>query len=139
MLGGHTIKTWSGNQAVHALSSGEAEYYSMVKAGSVGMGIESLLKDLGVDDLDKIDIKTDASAAIGIGSRIGIGKIRHIEVNQLWLQDKVAMGKITLTKVPTNDNLADALTKGVDVAILNIHVAGIGAEILQGRHELAPQ
>ena len=49
------------------------------------------------------------------------------------------MGKITLTKVPTNDNLADALTKGVDVAILNNHIAGIGAEILQGRHELAPQ
>ena len=139
MLGGHTIKTWSSNQAVIALSSGEAEYYSMVKAGSVGMGIESLLKDLGVDDLDKIDIKTDASAAIGIGSRIGIGKVRHIEVNQLWLQDKVAMGKITLTKVPTSDHLADALTKGVDVAILNNHIAGIGAEVLQGRHGLAPQ
>ena len=87
MLGNHLVKSWSTNQTVIALSSGEAEYYSMVKAGSVALGIESLMKDLGVEDTGSIAIKTDASAAVGIGSRIGIGKVRHIEVNQLWLQE----------------------------------------------------
>ena len=139
MIGGHTVKAWSSNQAVIALSSGEAEYYSMVKAGSVGLGMESLLKDLGVEDLNETEIKSDASAAIGISSRIGIGKVRHIEVNQLWLQEKVAAGKFKIIKVPTADNLADALTKGVDASVLQNHVSGINAEILKDRHTLAPK
>ena len=85
MLGAHLVKSWSTNQSVIALSSGEAEYYSMVKAGGVALGVEPLMRDVGVEDTGSIAIKTDASAAIGIGSRIGIGKVRHIEVNQLWL------------------------------------------------------
>ena len=139
MLGNHLVKSWSTNQTVIALSSGEAEYYSMVKAGSVALGIESLMKDLGVEDTGSIAIKTDASAAIGIGSRIGIGKVRHIEVNQLWLQEKVASGRFKIIKVPSHENLADALTKGVDVTTIGIHVARVNAEILQDRHTLAPK
>ena len=122
MLGTHLIKTWSTNQAVIALSSGEAEYYSLVRAGSVALGMESLLRDLGMQDTGKIALHTDASAAIGISNRIGIGKVRHIEVNQLWLQEKVAAGKFQVIKVPTDSNLADAFTKGVDMT----------------RHSLAP-
>ena len=34
MLGEHVVKTWSCTQSVIALSSGEAEYYGMVKGGS---------------------------------------------------------------------------------------------------------
>ena len=45
-LGNHTIKTWSTNQAVIALSSGEAEYYALVKSASVAIGILELDKDL---------------------------------------------------------------------------------------------
>ena len=40
----------------------------------------------------KVDIFVDASAAIGIAQRRGVGKVRHVEVNQLWLQDRVARG-----------------------------------------------
>ena len=62
-------------------------------------------------------MKSDASAAIGIANRIGIGKVRHIEVNQLWLQDKVSKKEITI-KVPTEENLADALTKPVKAEVI---------------------
>jgi hypothetical protein len=37
----------------------------------------------------RVRLKTDASAAKGIASRKRLGKARHIEVNQLWLQDKL--------------------------------------------------
>ena len=39
------------------------------------------------DNVDEVII--DSSAAKGIASRRGLGKVRHIEVHQLWLQDKV--------------------------------------------------
>ena len=51
-LGSHTIKTWSATQGVIALSSGEAEYYAMVRGASQAMGMRSMLKDVGVDALD---------------------------------------------------------------------------------------
>ena len=89
MMGSHTIKTWSSTQAVIALSSGEAEYYGMVKGASQALGLKSMLGDIGMRTAIKVHIKTDASAAIGIASRRGMGKVRHIETNQLWLQEKV--------------------------------------------------
>ena len=47
-LGKHLIKSWSNNQAVIALSSGEAEYYGMVKGGSMGLGSKAILEDVGM-------------------------------------------------------------------------------------------
>ena len=89
-MGKHTIRTWSLTKAVIALSSGEAEYYGMVKGASFTLGTQSLLADLGISAV--IHMYTDSSAAKGIASRKGLGKVRHIEVNQLWLQDKVGSG-----------------------------------------------
>ena len=94
--------------------------------------------DLGVEFSQSIAIKSDASAAIGISNRIGIGKIRHIEVTQLWVQEKVANGEIVIHKVPTEDNLADALTKAVDAQTIQTHVNGTNAERLSYRHPLCP-
>ena len=90
MLGGHLIKSWSTTQAIIALSSGEAEFYALVKCGSVALGIRNMLGDLGIKV--KIGISTDASAAKGITARRDAGKIRHIEVSHLWIQDKVRKG-----------------------------------------------
>ena len=77
MLGTHCIKTWSTNQQVVATSSGEAEYYGMVKGASNGLGIQGMLHDSGV--ILGITLYTDSSAAKGIASRRGLGKVRHIE------------------------------------------------------------
>ena len=87
MIGDHCIKTWSSTQSVIALSSGEAEYYGLVKGASQSIGIQSMLRDLGVEA--KIKINTDASVAKSIAMRTGAGKVRYIEVNQLWVQEKV--------------------------------------------------
>ena len=49
-IGDHVIKTWSFTQATIALSSGEAEYYGMVKGASMALGIQSMLEDLGMNE-----------------------------------------------------------------------------------------
>ena len=113
-VGDHCVKSYSLNQAVIALSSGEAEYYGVVKGASIALGLRSVMRDLGVNLA--ITIQTDASAAKGIASRRGLGRVRHIEVNQLWVQEKVSTGEIIVQKIGTKDNLADALTKHVDAA-----------------------
>ena len=69
MFGSHMIKTWSSTQNVIALSSGEAEYYGLVKAGAQSLGSKGMLKEMGVDA--GIKLRTDASAAKGIATRRG--------------------------------------------------------------------
>ena len=135
MIGNHWLKGWSTTQNVVALSSGEAEYYSMVKGGSIGLGIRSLLRDMGL--AMGIRIKTDASAAQGIANRTGLGKIRHIEVSQLWLQDHVNKGTIRVQKVKGGENLSDALTKHLSNEGIIRHIEGICAVRDNTRHGLS--
>ena len=136
MIGQHCIKSYSSTQDSIALSSGEAEYYGMVRVASQSMGLRSLLKDLGLKF--RIRVLTDASAAKGIASRRGVGRVRHIEVNQLWLQDKVLSGEIEVKKVGTKGNIADILTKHIGREILDKVLGSTSHVATDTRHDIAP-
>ena len=136
MWGSHLIKSWSSTQSVIALSSGEAEYYGMVKGASVGLGLRAVLSDFNISV--RLTLKSDASAAIAIASRRGLGKVRHIEVCQLWLQEKVRKGEIEVVKVSTDENVADALTKYVSRENMSKHMIATEQKSRDGRHVLAP-
>ena len=137
MLGSHCVKTWSSTQKTVALSSGEAEYLAMVKGGSIGLGIRSMLSDFNIETITKLIIKVDSTAAIGIASRRGLGKVRHIDVADLWLQDRVHRGEMVIAKVPGEARLADGLTKYLDKKKLEHHIESTQQIILKGRHHLS--
>ena len=120
-----------------ALSSGEAEFYGIVKGAGIALGIQGMLKDFDVEA--GIVVRTDASAAKGIANRRGLGKVRHIEVSQLWVQEKVSAGRLRIEKVAGGSNIADAMTKYVDGDGIDRHMAAIGASAAPGRHKLAPE
>ena len=138
MFGTHAIKHWSSTQSLISLSSGEAEYYGCVRAASHGLGVKSMLADLGVTG-KRLRVKTDASVAKSLASRRGLGGIRHIEVNQLWLQEKVNNGTIEIEKVKGETNRADVLTKFKDGESLKRQLDWTGQQINVGRHPLAPK
>ena len=62
MIGSHFIKFWSSTQSSEALSSGEAEFNGVVRGAGIGLGYQSLLKDLGQEL--PVRVWTDSSAAI---------------------------------------------------------------------------
>ena len=97
MFGGHCVKSYSSTQPVIALSPGEAEYYVIVKAGTMGIGVWSLFADLGIKVT--IRINTDSDTAKSIASRRGAGKVRHIETQEMWVQEKVAKKDTLLKKI----------------------------------------
>ncbi len=82
-----------------ALSSGEAEFHGLVDGGA-GEGRISLLADLGMRaSIEMIDIENDSSAALGMGmQKAGRNTVRHIALNQLWLQDNTSTFEIKLAK-----------------------------------------
>ncbi len=68
-----------------------------------------MMEDLSVTG-KRLRIKTDASVAKSLAARRGLGGMRHIERNQLWLQEKVNNGQLEIEKVKGEINRADALT-----------------------------
>ena len=55
----------------------------------------------------------DATAAMGILNRSGVGNLRHLSTRILWTQQRVAMGEIVIKKVNTLWNVSDLGTKGL--------------------------
>ena len=137
LMGSHLIKHWSSTQRVVTLSSGEAELAGIVKGAAEALGLKSLALDLGRDA--KIRIYADSSAAIGICRRSGIGKVRHLAVGQLWVQERIRLKEFELFKVQGWFNLADALTKHVPRDTADRHLTGMAVCRATGRAESAPE
>ena len=136
MRGSHCIKHLSVTQSTVALSSGEAELGGICRGASIGLGLQSLASDLGIS-LD-LEILTDATAAIGICRRRGLGKIRHLATADLWVQDRLRRGDFKLTKIPGAENPADMLTKHVARDVMHRHMRKIGVSAETGRAQSAP-
>ena len=131
MASGNLLKSWSTTQATIALSSAEAELYALVKGAAQGLGMVSMAEDLGYEM--GVMVHTDSSAAVGITARKGLGKLRHIQTQFLWVQDKVRSGNLVVQKVAGEENVADALTNGGGGALRQLDVrwqaqCGVGAE-----------
>ena len=77
-IGNHAVKSWSSTQPTITLSRREAELHGVVKAGANGMGMLSLLNDLGVQI--HLNVWTDSTATQGICGRQGLGKITDLDV-----------------------------------------------------------
>jgi hypothetical protein len=120
------IKHWSRTQKARALSSGEAEYYAMVTGCAEGLGMQSLAEDLGW----RMDVRiwTDSSAAKAVETRRGLGKLRHVELKWLWVQDMVKEGRVKLRTVRGDENVADHLTKPKTRAEVEWLLEKVGAE-----------
>ena len=111
MLGEHCLRTWSSTQGAIALSSAEAEFYALVDAVLRAKWALSVLSELGVPVSAVAEAWTDSSAAKSFVSKRGLGKMRHLELRDLWLQREVGNGKVVVQKAAGERNPADAMTK----------------------------
>ena len=136
-LGNHLVKSWSSTQSVIALSTGEAELYALNKTGAQSLGLQSILEDMGI----KLSVRlhTDATTGRAIATRKGLGKVRHIAVNELWLQEKVQQEAVSILKIKNKFNLADLLTKYLSKNGIEQIIDFMQHQHKDGRSEVAPQ
>ena len=123
MIGSCSVKHYSKGQGVIALSSGEAEYYGLVSIIASLLGESSLAGDWGI--FLRPVVFMDATAGIAIGSRRGLGRVKHIDTDFLWVQEVVASGKVKIFKKHTSEMLADVLTKPVTEVLMEKMLAGM--------------
>ena len=83
----------------------------MTKAIAETMGISSMATDWG----HKIKgvVYADSSAALAIADRKGSGKLRHINIRMLWIQEQERKKEIETRKIKGEVNPADLMTKYV--------------------------
>ena len=86
MCGTHCLKHWSTTQPTIALSSGETRLGGLSKGAANGIGLTSVACDLGI--ALSLGVRSDATAALGIARRLGIGKICHLDTSLLGIQQK---------------------------------------------------
>ena len=88
MRGRHCLKAWAKTQGCVTLSSAESELLGAVRGGTEGLGIQSLLSDVGLDA--RVSLHMDAAAALGVIQRRAVGRVRHLDVATLWLLGETA-------------------------------------------------
>ena len=109
----------------------------MIRGAGQGLGYQALLRDVGVEL--PLRVWTDSSAAIGICSRQGLGKLRHLDTHTLWIQQAVRTKRVDLRKVPGESNPADILTKhSISRQKLEELIALYGCKYIGGRAASAP-
>ena len=64
-----------------------------------------------MDLIPVVHLGTDSEAAKSFVCRRGLGKMRHLEIRDLWLQKEVRDGKVEVSKVRGDQNPADLMTK----------------------------
>ena len=130
LLGSHCLKTWSKTQGTIAQSSAESELLGIVKAASEALGMVSLAADFGIELMTRLHV--DASAALGILERRGVGRVRHLDVGSLWLQEQHLRKVIEFTKVSGTANPADLMTKHLSKDLVDGYMVHLGFVFREG-------
>ena len=73
----------------------------------------------------------DASAALAIVARRGLGKLRHLDTKNLWIQEKATEGDLHFKKVAGVDNGADLFTKTLSWNEIQSHVHKLNTQFVQ--------
>ena len=112
-MGNHVVKTWSCRQGAYALSSAEADLYSM-EGVARAKELRSLASELGSNGVSNVVyLGTDSSAAKSFVCRRGLGKMRHEAIRDLWLQQGAQEKRLELVKISGTSNPADLMTKSL--------------------------
>ena len=123
-------------QTVITVSTGEAELYALNKVALQSLGLQSLLIDMRIDL--SVRLHTDATTGRAMAMRRGLGKVRHIAVNELWLQEQVSKEAVEVLKIKKKFNLADLLTKYLSKDEIEHIVDFMQHSFLDGRSAMAP-
>ena len=111
-FGSHLLETQVASQPVVALSSGEAEFYAIGRGAASAIMMRQFYQQCGIEVASKVH--SDSNAGRAIATRIGSGKVRHLQIRDLWVQERVRLGELQLGRVDTESNRSDLGTKHLD-------------------------
>ena len=110
-LGGGPVYVSCAKQKLMTKSSHEAELVSLSDGGSQVIWSRNFVIAQGYD-LPPVKIGQDNQAVIhSIQRGVPAERSRHVDIRYFWLKDRAESGEVLIEYVPTEDMVADLLTK----------------------------
>ena len=109
MFGNCRLHAHARGQKVVALSSCEAELYAACEGLKEALLIRSAMIFLRMGE-HRIELYTDSSSARQFCHKRGVGRMKHLDIRALWLQDAINSNLAVVRKIPRSENIADLLT-----------------------------
>ncbi|XP_073360636.1 uncharacterized protein [Aegilops tauschii subsp. strangulata] len=119
---GSNLVSWSSRkQATVARSSTEAEYKALANATAEIIWLQSLLGELGAYQAHAPILWCDNLGATYLSANpVFHARTKHIEVDFHFVRERVALKAFEIRFIPTQDQLADGLTKPIGVQQLRL-------------------
>ena len=113
-LGGNLVTWRSKKQSVVARSSAEAEFRSMAHGICEVLWMRRILKELKIHSPSPMKVYCDNKSAIAIAHNPVLhDRTKHVEIDKHFIKEKIDGGDICMVYVPSNNQAADILTKGL--------------------------
>jgi hypothetical protein len=119
MIGPNLISWSSRRQKVVSLSSTEAEYYAMTASAMEAKWLRSMLNELGFPQWAATLLYGDNQGCLHLSKHVtNHQRTKHIDIKHHFIRDLVLDNVISLLYIPTEDMIADVMTKGLPT---NLH------------------
>ena len=104
-------------QKTVSLSSAEAEYYAASEMAIEIIYLRNLLGNMRLPQIDNTAVYEDNTACIEWSNHVmgGRERAKHIDIRKHFAHEAVQNGHMRLYKIPTEYQLADLLTKGLQL------------------------
>ena len=112
LIDSNVVASSSRTQKSISLSSCEAELLALTAACAEGIFLREAVSFCTQRPAELI-VYTDSASARQFLARQGLGRLRHLDLRLLWLQDLVRSHQLRLSAVPGPENLADLQTKAL--------------------------
>ena len=104
-----TRTAWSRTQQTVSWSSAEAELYALTTGVAEGMVTKHLLQELGHEVI--LTNHVDGQSAKAWASKRGLGRMKHVILKYMCVQDVVKKKLTILAYISTKQNKADLMTQ----------------------------
>ena len=116
-IGDGTVSWCSKKQATVAKSSTEAEYVALSMATQEAIWLRRLMSDLGKMIDSPTKIYEDNQGAIELAKNAKYhNRTKHIDICHHFVRERVSMNEITIDYCPSEEMVADVMTKGLPTA-----------------------
>ncbi|KIL57786.1 hypothetical protein M378DRAFT_87411, partial [Amanita muscaria Koide BX008] len=113
-IAGGAVAWGSKKQTTVALSTAEAEYVAAVHSAKQVMWFKSLFTELDYSLTDIFTIMSDNQAAVSIAHHPEFhARTKHMDISLQFLRDHIQKKDLAISYIPTHENVADILTKGL--------------------------
>jgi hypothetical protein len=131
VLNGGCISWRSKKQRTVALSSTEAEYMALSEATQEAVWLKAFMRELGEDAGDgALTVYEDNQGAIALAKNPEFHKrTKHIDIRYHFVREKVEDGQVVLEYCPTQEMLADLMTKPIAAAQFDALRTKLGIQV----------